>query len=186
MAASNVDDGVKQAALQAISRLGGNAIVQAALQVKPAPDLKDLDNRRNAEAATGKTLAEWMTDLRNTDPSVKLKAIANIKVYGKAARQANQMRLRAMSDRDASTRVNACISLGEIGFDDKELAEGVARLIPLLSDSQGIVRFQVAQTLGKLWRAPTRRWPVGLHWRHPMIVVLREAACIALATTGID
>ena len=186
VAASNADDGVKQAAIQAISRLGGDATLTATLQTKPTPDQKDLDNRRSAEIATGKTLAEWMTDLRSTDPSIKLKAIANIKVYGAAARQANQILLRSLSDRDASTRVNACITLGEIGFDDKELAEGIARIAPLLGDSQGIVRFQAAKTLGNFGAsaspAVTRLATLS---KDPMTWQIREAACIALATAGL-
>jgi HEAT repeat protein len=186
VASSNVDNGVKEAALQAISRLGGDAKLEPTLQVKPAPDQKALDSRREAEIATGKTLAEWMTDLRSTDPSIKLKAIANIKVYGAAARQANPLLLRALSDRDASSRVNACITLGEIGFDDKELAEGIARIIPLLADSQGIVRYQAAKTLGNYGATANPAVPrLTTLSKDVMTWQIREAACITLATAGL-
>jgi HEAT repeat protein len=190
---NDVDDGVKQAALQAIARLGGD-------DAKPGMAAKDVapkkganagkqpdEKRKNAHEFNGKTFADWMADLRNTDPSIKLKAIASIKVYGEKAREATPLLLRSLGERDASARVNACITLGAIGFDDKDKAEAIARIIPLLDDKQGIVRFQAATALSNYGPDAASAIPrlVTLS-KDPMTWEIREVACTALATSGLQ
>ncbi len=180
-----LDDGVKLAARQAAERLGDKEKDPKAPKGKAANDRLRIDNRPRSEEFNGKTLDQWITDLKNADPSIKLKAIATIKAFGEPARKATPLLLRALGDRDASTRVNALITLGTIGFNEKDLADGIVRMLPLLNDSQGIVRYQAASTLGKFGPYANAAVPRLVHLsRDPMTFEIREAACMALASTG--
>jgi HEAT repeat protein len=94
---------------------------------------------------------EWKNDLKDKDPSIRERAIAALKVYGPEAREATHDIIRAINDKDMSLRVNAIITLGFIGMDEKDRQEGINALKGRLSsDNQGIVRFQAASALGRL------------------------------------
>lgn len=181
-----LDDGVKLAARQAAERLGDKEKDPAkAGKGKAANERLRIDNRPKSDELNGKTLEQWITDLKNPDPSIKLKAIATIKAFGEPARKATPLLLRALGERDASTRVNALITLGTIGFSEKELPDAIVRIIPLLNDTQGIVRYQAASTLGKFGPAAYAAVPrLVLLSRDLMTFEIREAACMALASAG--
>jgi HEAT repeat protein len=177
------DEAVRLAATQALSRLGGedkkgeNRLVSSNTQ--------ELERRRAAEQVNGKTLNDWLVDLRNADPSVKLKAIANIKGFGERAQVATGQLRAALNDRDASARVNACISLAAIGINEKQKADVIDALIPRLNDSQGTVRYQAATTLGAMGPAAAAAVPGLVKLSKDLMTwEIRSVACTALATTG--
>jgi HEAT repeat protein len=98
----------------------------------------------------GKNLDQWIQDLKSKDPSVKENAIATLKLYGTVAREATPiLATKCLVDNDVSVRVNAAISLGFIGADDKDLETTVAALCKALNDSESIVRYQSAMALGR-------------------------------------
>src|SRR5438128_9379271 len=109
------------------------------------PDLK-----RSAQSVDGKTMYEWMKDLNATDPSVRVRAIHALEYYGKDAREAVPHIKKALNAQDTSLRVNATIALGLIGFDAKDVDDGVSALMRLLDSEQHIIRFQAARALGRL------------------------------------
>jgi HEAT repeat protein len=115
-------------------------------------DKKEPEVKKSSAMVGGKTLLDWMNDLKAKDPSIRLRAIAALKVYGPAAREATPDLIRALNDKDISLKVNAAISLGFIGFDQKDLSNGVNALIGLLREphSQAIVKFQAAKALAAL------------------------------------
>src|SRR5207245_1435030 len=117
----------------------------------PHADDKTPEMKKSAQKVDGKTMYEWMKDLKGSpDPGVKVRAIHAIQSYRSDAREAVRDIIKELKNRDASVRVNAAIALGLIGFDAKDLKEGVSELTRLLTDSQGIVRFQAAKALGRL------------------------------------
>jgi HEAT repeat protein len=183
VASSNPDEAVRQAANQALSRLnkdekpGTNQLV--------AHNATEMEKRKAAQEVNGKTLSDWMADMRSQDASIKLKAIANIKGFGGAGQPATQLIRSSLHDKDASTRVNACITLAAIGVSPKLQSECIDSLLPLLLDSQGTVRFQAATTLTAFGPAASAAIPrlVKLS-RDPITWEIRAAACTALATIG--
>jgi HEAT repeat protein len=149
------------------------------------PD-KEALKKRASEVVSGRTLYEWSSDLKDRDPSVKEIAIATIKAYGEAARQYVPDIIRAITDSsDVSLKVNAVITLGYIGMDDKDKDKGINALIGCLRNSQGIVRFQAARALGNLGSSagPAVPYLAGLI-KDPVAWEIREAAANALGTAG--
>src|SRR5262249_45111163 len=97
-----------------------------------------------------KTLLEWENDLKDKDPSVKEEAMAAIKIYGSAARHSGPILIKTLTDPDVGLRVNAAITLGYIGVEDKDIKACVRGLTEMLRDQQGIVRFQAARALARI------------------------------------
>jgi HEAT repeat protein len=182
VATSYPDPAVRLAATQSVSVLDGKKAVENQLV---ANNQKEMEKRKTAQEVNGKTLNDWLVDLRSTDPSIRLKAIANIKGFGEAGQIATNSLMQALREKDASTRVNACITLAAIGVTDKFKEECVSRLIPLLADMQGTVRYQAATTLAGLGPAAAGAVPrlVTLS-KDPITWEIRAVACQALATTG--
>jgi HEAT repeat protein len=129
-------------------------------QPKPG-DAKEPEKKKSNEVFNGKTLFEWTNDLKNTDPSVRGKALAAIKVYGAAGQEYGQtvsQVIKALGDADVSIRVNAAITLGFIGLPDSHARDGVRALMALLNpynEKQSIVRFQALRALGRIGSAGT-------------------------------
>src|SRR5262249_5454720 len=143
------------------------------------------EKHRGNEIVNGKTLYEWTKDLRDKDASVRVRAVATIKVYGQDARQYAREVINAMKDPDVSLKVNAVITLGWIGMEEKDLKDGVTALIALLASPQGIVRFQAVIALGNLGSkasgAVDRLIPM---LRDHQSFEIRQATARALTQTG--
>jgi HEAT repeat protein len=132
------------------SALAAALVMLAALPVRAQGEKKEVEKKRSAERLNGKSMYDWMKDLREKDPSIRERAIAALKVYGPDAREASHEIIKAINDRDMSLRVNAIITLGFIGMDAKDRQDGINALKgKLSSDTQGIVRFQAASALGR-------------------------------------
>ncbi len=99
----------------------------------------------------GKTLYQWIQEIKDKDPSVRENAIATVKLYGQTAREAAPALIGELNDKDVSLRVNAAITLGIIGLPEKDLPAGVTGLMRMLNnESQSIVRYQAAMAIGRL------------------------------------
>jgi HEAT repeat protein len=98
----------------------------------------------------GRSLKEWIEDLKSTDPSVKVRALQALPYFGEPARkEAGFLMIGAVENTDASVRVNALIAIGQAGLADKDLPHCIEVVKGKLgSDSQGIVRLQCATLLG--------------------------------------
>src|SRR5262249_382626 len=122
-------------------------------QVVPHADAKTPEMKKSAQLFNGKTMYDWMNALKKeTDPGARIRAIHALQFYGVEAREAVHLIIKALGDSDASVRANAVIALGLIGFDAKDLADGVNALKNLLTNNreEGIVKFQAARALGRL------------------------------------
>jgi HEAT repeat protein len=116
----------------------------------PQDNKAKLEMKRSFQAINGKTMLEWMNDLKSKDPSVVEYAVANLKVYEQEARDASKDLIKFARAHDVSLKVNAIISLGFIGFHDSDVQEGINALTQSLHDSQEIVRYQAAVALRRL------------------------------------
>ncbi len=108
-----------------------------AQQVTTPEERKALEKKISKEEFNGYDLFDWVGQLKNTDPSIRLKAVAAIKYYGSAAQDATPRLLERLSDKDASTRVNTIITLGIIGFNPRDERDVIARLTTALNDKKG-------------------------------------------------
>jgi HEAT repeat protein len=109
----------------------------------------EIDQKKARVSFNGKTYFEWSNDLRDKDVSIQEQAVANIKFYGADARIDVPQIIKLMGHKDVSMRVNATITLGFVGVDQKDAEEAVAKLKTLLYDGQQIVKFQAAKTLAR-------------------------------------
>ncbi len=155
-------------------------------------DEKTPEMKKSAQSVDGKTMYEWMKDLKEgvKDPGVRVRAIHSLQFYGNDAREAVRDIIKALRDTDASVRVNAAIALGLIGFDAKDLKEGISALTRLVSrdtESQGIVRFQAAKALGRLGTDSAPAIPALVNAiRDTTASEIRSAAAFALGSASFD
>src|SRR5260370_6451781 len=122
-------------------------------------------------------------------PQVREIARDMLKGVGSAARDDAPAIIGALDDEDVSIKVNAAIALGFIGMEDTAKTYGIRSLTRLLSDPQGIVRYQAAQALNRLGRDA-----VSTQVASALLTTLRDAssweirraAAQALGTAGFD
>src|SRR3989442_3577227 len=112
-------------------------VMLASLPVYAQAEKKDVPSKRSAEKLSGKSMSEWMNDLKERDPSIRERAIAALKAYGADAREAAPAIIRAISDKDMSLRVNAIITLGFIGMEPKDRQAGINALKVRLQTTSG-------------------------------------------------
>jgi hypothetical protein len=104
------------------------------------------------DAVAGKSLEDWIKDLKNRDPSVRESALRTLPQFGNTARKAAHeiIDLANNDSLDVSLRVNACIalmSLSEISPRDRSAA--VRALVKRMkTDRQAAVKLQATLALG--------------------------------------
>jgi HEAT repeat protein len=135
-----------------LSFLGAVVVVTVVLSSRAQQDKKEAKfvTQSTGTVIGGKTLYQWIQEIKDKDPSIQENAIATVKLYGQNGRVAAPALISELSDRDVSLRVNAAITLGIVGMEEKDLPSGVNGLIRLLNDSQTIVRYQAAMAIGRL------------------------------------
>jgi HEAT repeat protein len=169
-----------------VTSVAATAVLVDLLPAYAQSDKKTIERKRSSQAFNGKTMFEWMTDLKDKDVSVRERAVAALKVYEEEARDAAPLIIKAMSDQDMSLRVNAIITLGFIGMSEKDRGEGINALkYRVVKDAQGIVRFQAAVALGRLGADAYDAVPsLILASQDIHCWEIRQAAMGALATAG--
>ncbi len=96
----------------------------------------------------GKTLEQWMRELKNPDPSVRTQAILHIVQFGDQAAQAVPLIIDRCRDRDPSPRVKAVMALKIIHIRERDIPRVVEALTQRLQeDGQQIVRYEAAAGL---------------------------------------
>jgi HEAT repeat protein len=135
----------------------------------------------------GKSLKDWVADLRSTDPSVKVKALQAIPYFGESAKkEAGPLMVEAVENTDASVRANALLAIGSTGLQDKDIPKCVEVVKgKLINDSQGIVRMQCATLLGQIGRDARAALPELIRaTKDASSYEIRRAAVTALASVG--
>jgi HEAT repeat protein len=100
----------------------------------------------------GKTLSQWVKQIKDPDPSLSEEAIRAVASFGPdAAKEANPALIDALSFRDTGLRVNAALAITLIGVHESHVDRAVPALARRLSeDNQAIVRLHAAVALGRL------------------------------------
>src|SRR6266480_2458232 len=110
----------------------------------------------------GKTIDQWIRDLKDPDPGVQVNAAQMIPYFVERsearrldwseARKALPVLIERLSNAlDTSMRVNVCLTLGDIGIDEPNLPKAIDVLgLRLTTDQQSIVRLHAAVALMRL------------------------------------
>jgi HEAT repeat protein len=141
----------------------------------------------------GKSLDQWIADLKDKDPSVQENAIRTILLFGETGREAVPKFIQMAKGRypivvDVSTKVNVAIALGVLGLPEEDRTKGVTLLCNLLMDSQAVVRLHAALALSKIGsdaNTPTTIRRLLLKLRDPTTWEIRKACAMALGRVAI-
>jgi len=103
------------------------------------------------DTVAGKTLEQWIKELKHADPSVRENAVRTLPLFGPRASKAIPDIIHMTgSDYDVSLRVNGCIALMTLEIDKKDEAAAVQALVKQLTDNpQAVVRLHAAMALGR-------------------------------------
>jgi HEAT repeat protein len=136
----------------------------------------------------GKSLKDWMQDLKHTDPSVREKAIRMIPQFGPPARDAIPLLLDRCHDRDGVPRVRAVMALSVIEVKKEDVPKIVDELGRILAgDNQSIIRYHAAMGLVRFSSEAGRvlkELITGTHdqWAYD----IRRASVVALRQAGME
>ncbi len=136
-----------------------------ALVAQPKPTVPPSSSSASPSEIGGKSLAQWIKELRNPDPSVRENAIRTIPLFGSDSSDAVPEIVYVLSnDRDVSLRTNACIALISVEVREKDFSSVVRALAKRLSDDQqAIVRFHAALALGRFQEEAVEALPTLIH-----------------------
>ena len=152
----------------------------------PQPTPSTLSTPPVVTEVGGKTLAQWVADLKHADPSVREEAIRAIPYFGAAASEAVPRLLEHVHDPDLSPRSKAVTALGMVPVDEKDRLRVIEALgTALADDPQAMVRYDAAVALIALGADAKAVIGSILHGvEDPSSWEIRRAAIAALVTAG--
>lgn len=120
-------------------------------RTEPPPEAVKPKDVSRSSVINGKTLPQWVKEIKNPDPSLSETAIRMVTLFPDAAPDAADALVDALHFTDASLRVNAALAFTLIGVDERHAPKVVAALAQRVSeDNQAIVRFHAAIALGRI------------------------------------
>jgi HEAT repeat protein len=136
----------------------------------------------------GKSLDQWIRDLRHPSPSVRETALHVLPQYGPAARRGMSEIIIELRDPDVSVRVNAAIAVGVIGINEGDLKKGIGALKVLMRDTEASARLQAVMAVGRI--GPDAKDAIGqiayYTIRDSAAWEIRKAAALALGNIALD
>lgn len=162
-------------------------LVAAGVAGAQAPVTRSPGDNLVAEVG-GKSLKQWMDELKHADPSVREEAIRALTLFGPEAARAVPLVVERLQDGDSSPRVKAVIALNMLEIHKEDVPRVVAALGQrLLNDNQSVVRYQAATTLQRFGE-DARGAQAGLAKgvTDPATWEIRHACVIALRKAGRD
>jgi hypothetical protein len=123
-----------------------------AAAAEPSVLPKDMHKLSRNDKIDGKTLPEWIKEIKDTDPAVAELAMQAVQLYGPdvAAKEAGPALVDALSFTDAALKVNACIALANLGVDESIKPRALSVLRLRLNDQQSIVRLHAVVVAGRM------------------------------------
>lgn len=98
----------------------------------------------------GRGLNEWITDLKNADPSVRERAIRAVVMFGPLASQAIPTIIERTNDKDGSPRIRAVMALGMMDLADRDIPKVVEALVRRIgNEPQAVIRYQAMISLAR-------------------------------------
>jgi HEAT repeat protein len=138
----------------------------------------------------GKTIDQWIKELKDADPSVRVRAAQNIPYFDpKDAQKAVPTLVeRLKNDTDTAMRVNSCLAIGSIGVDEANLSKAIEALTQRLrEEGQHIVRFHAAVCLSRMGTDARSAIPqLAAETKDQGSWEIRRAAIMALQAAGRD
>jgi HEAT repeat protein len=97
----------------------------------------------------GKTLEQWIKEIKSTDPAICENAIRTVILFGKKGAKAAPALIDQLSHRDSSVKGNAAASLGYLSayLTNTDTERAVVRLANSMTDGQSLVAFHAAMAL---------------------------------------
>ena len=101
----------------------------------------------------GRTLAEWLADFKNSDPTVRERAVKVIPGFGieAARKQAIKPLTGMLDDTDPGVRINAILIITSIGFEKiEDLKPAIDKMASMLSNTLpgSVVRLHATRAIG--------------------------------------
>jgi hypothetical protein len=128
----------------------------------------------------GKTLQQWMSQLKSNDPSVRAEAIINIVQFGDPARIAVPAIVERTRDPEVSPRCKAVLALKYLAVEEKDVPKVVDALARrILDDGQAIVRYEAAVALGRYTDSAKPAIPALLHGMEDRVCWEIRQMCIS-------
>lgn len=147
------------------------------------------DKKESFERFAGKTLHDWMKELKNTDPSLKRDAIQAVQVFRETNKDlVNDLVHILESDVDTGIRIHAAIALSNVGIDDAQIGNVVRALAKQLEiNFQVNVRYHCALTLSRFGEDAAPAIPaLAKQTGDRGAWEIRQVCCAALARAGVD
>ena len=146
----------------------------------------------------GKTLDQWVADIKNKDPGVRESGIQTVVLFFNGAsndmqkrhvrRKAGSAIINELKDDDPAIKANAAVAIGSMGAEAGDAEACLRNLSWLLRDPQMIVRYRAVMALANF--GPYAKGVNGELKRamndHLASWEVRKAIAYALATTGMD
>jgi HEAT repeat protein len=144
------------------------------------------NKKRSFEKLGGKTLAEWIKDLQNRDPSVRRDAIQAVQFYGEDSCDAVPQLVRILSyEKDVALRINAAGVLRNVEVLNRDVPSVVKALAWLIDNPQLNLRYTAIGTIARFEDDAVEAIPkLVFATRDQGSWEVRQAACYALARVG--
>lgn len=149
------------------------------------PQSKDSESGvKPPEKIADRSLAEWVKELKHSDPAVRVSAVQTVGMFGERAGVAVPILIERLSrERDISLRANISLALSAIHVRESDVPEVVKALAGRLAptEDQAIVRYYAAGALGRFEEkaVPALRAVLGAS-RDPRSWEIRRAAVSTL------
>ncbi|GIW81390.1 MAG: hypothetical protein KatS3mg105_3197 [Gemmatales bacterium] len=130
----------------------------------------------------GKSLNQWLAELKNPDPAIRENAIAAIAQFGPAGKPAVKYLVERLSDVDGDVAIRALIALQTVGVDKNDYPTLVSPLLKTLQKGHPNAQMQAALALATLGPEAKAAIPTlaDRTLRNPLSWKLRRAAAYAL------
>jgi HEAT repeat protein len=165
-------------------------LILALLSPRPgfARDTDPPDTKKPPVKVAGKTIHEWLADMRNPDPSIRRDAIQAVQYFGPYSAPSVPMLVWTLNnDADSTLRTNAAIVLMNVSVDNKDVPSVVKALKEQVRSLQVALRYHCVVTLGRFQEEAADAIPVLVSastdqtsWE------IRQAACASLFQVGND
>jgi hypothetical protein len=174
------------AAAAALSKITGT-------EVKPPAFVPDkgsaLTKAEDPKEVGGKTLDQWVKEIKNSDPSVQETAMRVVPYFGQKAGSAAPALIARLKDPDIACRAHAVLALAAIAdnVSDEDAGKAVKALTNTLDyDEQAIMRFHAVTALGAYGHKATSAIPSLVNRIHdPKSWEVRQAAVASLSTIAV-